>query len=72
MLAGGEGIAELAEVNELHLLRFTDDQLRAVLDCLVLVGKAVRERIPGVIGPLDDVDQFALDEIHQTHGTHST
>ena len=56
-----------AQVHELHDLRLADDQLRAVLDGLVLVREAVRQRVARVIGPLDDVDQLALDEVHDAH-----
>ena len=31
-------------------------------------GKTVRERVPRVVCPFDDLDELALDEIHQTHG----
>ena len=40
VLAGAEGVAELAEVDELRDLRFAHDQLRAALDLLVLVREA--------------------------------
>src|SRR3954469_16359213 len=45
VLAGPEGVAELAEINELDLLRLADDQLRAVLDGLVLVWKTEGQRV---------------------------
>jgi hypothetical protein len=67
VLAGAERIAELSEIHELDLLRLADDELRAVLDRLVVVRKPVRERVPRVVGPLDDLDQLALDEIHDAH-----
>ena len=67
VLAGPEQVAELAEVDELHHLRLADDELRAALDFLVIVGKPVRQRVARVIGPLDDLDQLALDEVHQSH-----
>ena len=68
MLAGPERVAELAEIDELRDLRFADDELRAVLDRLVLVRKAPRQRVARVVGPLDDLEQLALDEVHQAHG----
>ena len=40
VLARAEHVAELAEVDELHDLRLADDELRAALDFLVVVGKA--------------------------------
>src|SRR5688572_20427451 len=65
--ARAERVAELAEIHELRALRFTYNQLRAVLDGLVPICKAVRERVSRVVCPLDDLDVLALDEIHQTH-----
>ncbi len=67
VLARLERVAELADVDELHLLRLADDELRPVLDRLVIVGKAERERVARIVGPLDDVDQLAFDEVHQAH-----
>src|SRR6185369_17590156 len=67
ILARPESIAELAEIDELRDLRFADDQLRAALDLLVLVRKAVRQRIARIVAPFDDVDELFLDEIHQRH-----
>ena len=66
-LPGLERVAELAEVDELRHLRLAHDQLRAVLDRLVVVRKAVRERVARVVGPLDDVEQFALEEVGDAH-----
>ena len=68
VLAGAEGVAELAEVHELRHLRFADDELGVALDFLVLVGEPVRQRVARVVGPLDDVDELAADEIGETHG----
>ena len=68
MLAGAEQVAEGAKVDELRLLRFADDQLRAVLDRLVVVRKAVGQSVARVIGPLDDVNHFALEEVGNSHG----
>ena len=59
-----ERVAELAEVDKLHDLRLADDQLRPVLDRLVVVWKAVGERVAGVIRPLDDLEELAFDEVH--------
>ena len=66
-LPGPNEIAELAEVDELHDLRLADDELRAALDFLVLVRKAVRERVARVVGPLDDLDELAADEVGEGH-----
>ena len=55
------------EVDELRDLRLAHDQLRAVLDLLVLVGEAVGQRVARVVGPLDDVDELFLQEIDDGH-----
>ena len=62
-----EGIAKFTEVDKLRHLRFAHNQLRAVFDRLVFVGKAIRQRVAGIIRPLDNVEQFAFNEIHQCH-----
>ena len=67
VLARLEGVAELSEVDELRDLRLADDELSAVLDGLVLVGELPRERVPRVVGPFDDLEQLALDEVHDAH-----
>src|SRR5207248_10437970 len=69
ILARTERIAELAEIDELRNLRLADDQLRAVLDFLVVIGEAEGKRIARIIGPLDDVDELFLDEIQNSHRT---
>ena len=67
VLARAERVAELAEVDELRDLRFAHDQLRAVLDFLVLVGKAERQRVARIVGPFDDVDELFLEEVDDRH-----
>jgi hypothetical protein len=67
VLAGPERVAELAQVDELRDLRLAHDELRAVLDFLVLVGEAVRQRVARVVRPLDDVDELLLEEIDDGH-----
>ena len=56
----GPNVSPNSPTYELHQLRLAHDQLRAVLDRLVLVRIAIRERVSGVIRPLDDLEQFAL------------
>ena len=51
-------------------LRFAYNQLRPVLDGLVGICKSVRERVPRIVCPLDDLDVLALDEIHHAHDLH--
>src|SRR6185437_4508325 len=48
-------------------LRLAHDELRAVLDLLVLVGEAERQRVARVIGPLDDIDELFLEEVDDRH-----
>ena len=66
-LPGAELVAELAQVDELDELRLAHDELGAALDRLVLVREAVGERVPRVVRPLDDLEQLAPDEVHQSH-----
>ena len=72
VLARAEQVAELAEVDELHDLRLAHDELRAPLDLLVIVRKPVRQRVARVVGPLDDLDELAADEIGQAHESDNT
>src|SRR5690606_20334856 len=58
----------LSEVDELHHLRFADDEFRAALDLAILVGPAIRQRVARVIGPLDDLDELTAEEVAQGHG----
>ena len=67
VLARPEGVAELAEVDKLRHLRLAHDQLRAVLDRLVVIRKAVRKGVARVVRPLDDVDELALEKVGYAH-----
>jgi hypothetical protein len=67
VLSRSEQIAELSKIDKLHRLRLTDDELSAALDFLVLIREPEREGVARVVGPLDDLDQLAFDEVHQTH-----
>ncbi len=67
VLARAEGVAEFAQVNELRDLRFAHDQLRAALDLGVVIFEAERDRVARIVCPLDDLDQLAADETHDTH-----
>src|SRR5262249_62313129 len=48
-------VAELAKVDELGHLGFTNDQLCAALDFSVVVGIAIRQRVAPSIHPLNDL-----------------
>ena len=62
-LQAEDGIRDLVRSRGLGDVYKRQDQLRAVLDLLVLVGKAERQRVARVVGPLDDVDEL-LSLIH--------
>jgi hypothetical protein len=53
-----------------HLSR-PDDELRAVLDLIVVAGKAPDQSLPVVLGPFDDVDQLRAQLLQESHGTFS-
>ena len=67
MLARTEQIRVLTGGHELRHLRLAHDELRAILDLPVVIRPAVGQGVTRVIGPLDDLDQFFLDEIENTH-----
>ncbi|OPZ11062.1 MAG: hypothetical protein BWZ07_02267 [Alphaproteobacteria bacterium ADurb.BinA280] len=67
VLARPEQIGVLASSHKLRQLRLAHNQLRAVLDLLVVIRPAVRKRVPRIVGPLDDLDQLAFDEIQNAH-----
>src|SRR5687768_669591 len=67
VLAGPERIAELAQVHELRDLGFADNELRAALDFLVLVRPSVRQGVARIVGPLDDFNELAADEVRKSH-----
>jgi hypothetical protein len=66
-LPGPKGVAELPQINELCHLRFAHDKLCAVLYFLVVIRPAKAERVARIVGPFDDLDQFAFDEVHEAH-----
>ena len=71
VLAGAEQIGKLPGRHELHQLRFTDDQLRTVLDLLVLVRPAKRQRVTRVVRPFDDINELVADDVEQSVHAHS-
>ena len=68
MFPRAKRVAEFTQINELRDLRFADDELRAALDFLVLIGKPERERVARIVRPFDDVDELFLEKIGQSHG----
>jgi hypothetical protein len=67
MLPLPESIGKLAGHDQLRHLRFAHDQLRAVFDGFVIIGKAPGERVTRIVDPLDDFEQLAAEEIDQSH-----
>jgi hypothetical protein len=63
--AGLVDVGELALVDEGGHLALAHDELRAVLDLVLVALEAVGERVVGVVEPLDDVDQFGLQLVPQ-------
>ena len=66
--AGAKHVGHFALVDEHRHLRFAHRQRRAVLDLHLRHREAPGQRAVVVLGPLDDVDELFLDEIHQCHG----
>ncbi len=71
MFAGAKGVTEFAQINELHHLRFTDDQLRAALDLFVVIGKPKGERVPRIVRPLNDVDDLGFEKVQDANNFYS-
>jgi hypothetical protein len=66
--AGAEDVGDLAFVDEHRHLRFAHRQAGAVLDFHFSHGKAPGHGLATVVlGPLDDVDELFLDEVHECH-----
>jgi hypothetical protein len=59
VLTRAEHVGDLALVHEHRHLARAHDQLRAVLDLVVVAREAPDERAPAVVDPLDDVDELA-------------
>ena len=62
-----ESVGKLPGHDQLCDLRLAHDQLCAVLDGLVLIGKAPRQSVTGIVDPLNDFEQLAAEEIDQAH-----
>jgi hypothetical protein len=70
VLAGPERVAELAEVDE---LRTCDSRTMSCAPRLISLSRreTERQRVARIVGPLDDVDELAANEIGQAHGDSS-
>jgi hypothetical protein len=60
-------ISDLAFVDEDRRLRFAHDELRAHFDLILVPGEPPHDRVPAVVEPLDDVNEFAAQLVDQTH-----
>ncbi len=65
--ARGEGVGDLALVDEHRDLRLTHDELGAHLDLVVVAREPPDDGVPTVVEPLDDVDELAAQLVHQSH-----
>ena len=64
---GGEDVGQLPLVDEDRGLAFAHGQLGAVLDLVALALEAPDHRVAGVVGPVDDVDELAGQEVEDAH-----
>jgi hypothetical protein len=67
VLTRSEHVGDLALVHEHGHLARPHDQLRAILDLVVVAREAPDERSPSVVDPLDDVDELRAQLFHETH-----
>ena len=67
VFARPEGVAELAQVNELRHLRFPHDELRAVLDFLVHIRVAEGNGVARIVLPLDDFEELSFEIVNKAH-----
>ena len=67
--AGAEDVGDLALVDEHRHLRLAHRERAAVLDLAVFHRETPGQDAIAILGPLDDVDELFLDEIHQRHGS---
>jgi hypothetical protein len=65
--AGAEDIGDRAFVDEHRHLRFAHGQAGAVLDFHFRHRETPGQRAVGILGPLQDVDELFLDEVHECH-----
>ena len=64
---GAEDVGELALVDEDRGLPLAHGELGAVLDRVALALEAPDDGVAGVVGPVDDVDELAAQEIEDRH-----
>ena len=54
-------------MHEDRALAGSHDELRAVLDLIVVAREAPDQRVTAVVDPFDDVDQLRAELFHETH-----
>ena len=65
--AGLEHVCKLTFVHKDGHLRLANGELGAVLDLVVVALEPVHHRVRGVVSPLDNVDELALDLVPNAH-----
>jgi hypothetical protein len=63
-----EHVGDLALVDEDRDLALAHGKPGAHLDLVVVAGEAPHDGVAAVVGPLDDVDELALDLVDEPHG----
>ena len=64
---GLEDVRQAPLVHEDRDLARSDDELGAVLDLIVIPREAPHERVPGVVDPFDNVDEFTAKLVEDSH-----
>ena len=67
VLARREDVGELALAHEDGELARAHDQLRSILDLVVVAREAPHERVSTVVDPFDDVDELGAQLVQQSH-----
>ncbi len=65
--AGGKNIRQLPLMHKNRCLAFAYRQLGAVFDLMALAFEPPDHRVAGVVHPMDHVDEFAREEVQNTH-----
>src|SRR4029079_15567939 len=65
---GREDVGDRALVDEHRDLTLAHGELGVHLDLVLVTRETPYDRVPAVVGPLDDVDELATDLVHQSHG----
>ena len=65
---GGEDIRQLPLMHKDRRLPLAHRQLGAVFDLMAFTLKPPDHRVAGVVGPVNDVDELAREEIENAHG----